>query len=91
MKIVINRCYGGFSVSDEVCKEMGLDYPHQAEEYRTDPKLIELVETLGEKANGSYARLQVVEIPDEATDYYIEDYDGVNTIIYVLDGKLHFA
>ena len=47
--------------------------------YRTDPILIEVVEELGEKANGRFADLQVVEIPD-GMEYTIDDYDGVETL-----------
>lgn len=47
--------------------------------YRTDPTLIEVVEKLGEKANGNFADLQVVEIPDGMI-YDIDDYDGVETL-----------
>lgn len=46
---------------------------------RTDPILVEAVETLGKEANGSYAKLKVVEIPDDI-EYYINDYDGVETV-----------
>ena len=46
---------------------------------RTAPELIKCVETLGEKANGKYARLVIVEIPDNV-QWEIEDYDGVETV-----------
>lgn len=83
MKIVINKAYGGFTfpteykkLSEEFCFEF-------QEELRTDPELIELVE------NGcSNPDLAVVEIPDEATDWELNDYDGWETITYVVDGKL---
>ncbi len=32
---------------------------------RSDPLLIQVVETLKEKANGKYAKLKIVEIPDD--------------------------
>ena len=84
MKIVINRCFGGFSVSEEAYKYMGLEwdgygYLSNGEMERNDPKLVECVETLGEKANGSHASLEVVEIPDDV-DWYIHDYDGQESI-----------
>lgn len=42
---------------------------------RNDPILIEVIEELGDKANGMCANLTVVEIPDDV-DYIIEEYDG---------------
>jgi len=44
-------------------------------ENRADPKLIQVVEELGDKANGSCAKLEIVEIPD-GVDWQIEEYDG---------------
>ncbi len=42
---------------------------------RSDKDLIEVVEMLGEKANGSHAELKIVEIPDDVK-WQIEEYDG---------------
>lgn len=93
MKVVINRCYGGFGLSDEcaialgaVLKQLG-DYFYQefpngkwAQDYRTDPKLIRLMETKGsEWCSGSFAELKVVEVPDDV-EWEIRDYDGMETI-----------
>lgn len=84
MKVVVNRCYGGFSLSKEAYKFLGLewdDYGFAYSDYadRTNAKLIECVETLGDKANGRYSRLEVVEIPDEV-EWEIDYYDGYETI-----------
>ena len=46
---------------------------------RNDPVLIKVVEALGEKANGTFAELKIVEIPD-GTDWEIDEYDGSETI-----------
>lgn len=93
MKVVINRCYGGFELSNEcaitlgaVLKQFG-DYFYQefpngkcAQDYRTDPKLIHLMETKGsEWCSGSFACLKVVEVPDDIK-WEIHDYDGMETI-----------
>lgn len=42
---------------------------------RDDPALVGTVEALGKLANGSYAELSVVEIPDDV-EWQIEEYDG---------------
>ena len=47
--------------------------------YRTDPILVEVVEELRGKANGNFADLVVVEIPDGMM-YDIDDYDGIETL-----------
>jgi hypothetical protein len=47
---------------------------------RDNPELIEVVKTLGTKANGDSASLKIVEIPDDAKDWYIDEYDGKEVI-----------
>lgn len=132
MKVVVNKCYGGFGLSDKACemvmKRKGLGcfrykqtkYKHRdgAEEYircetfndsdiftyyqtedlgekvnrlsnetfwycgnldRDDTDLIAVVEELGKEANGRFAELKVVEIPDDI-DWEIDNYDGIETI-----------
>jgi hypothetical protein len=133
MKVVINRCYGGFGLSHEavmryfeikgitVYPEQGKDYwkfwtywtvkpedrveskegedfckmpieeraaynkahseqtIYEREIERHDPALVQAVEELGDKANGRYAELAVVEIPDDV-QYQIEEYDGMEHI-----------
>jgi hypothetical protein len=46
---------------------------------RTDPALVQAVEELGDAANGDYAKLNVVEIPD-GVDYEISEYNGVERV-----------
>lgn len=133
MKVVINNCFGGFSLSalatKEVFKRKGIDCyifldetrrdsqgklkmfftPCSIEEAdsgskffsafrvpdpdnrkddewddiylsgrdipRNDPDLIAVIEELGEKADGSYAKLGIVEIPDDV-EWEISEYDG---------------
>ena len=135
MKVVINKCYGGFGLSHEavmryfeikgitVYPEQGRSLgdwkfwtywtvkpedriePKEGEEFyklsmedrraynkahseqtvyereieRHDPALVQAVEELGVKANGSHAELSVVEIPD-GVDYIVEEYDGMEHI-----------
>lgn len=93
MQMVINCCFGGFSLSEKAVEMLGAESPYEynEESRRSDPKLIEVVETLGGDADGDCANLYVVDIPDDATDFLINDYDGYETVYYVLDGKIHRA
>ena len=125
MKIVINRCYGGFGLSVEARKRLiasgsslikkmaiaeycgdstlvrtmsdaGDGFTTDAlslalykdgfafvddvrREDRNAPDLVSLVEELGSLANGRYAELGVVEIPD-GVEWEISEYDGVETV-----------
>lgn len=89
MKMVINKCYGGFGISREYLDKFGIECDYDIE--RDDPRLVEAVETDAEAVADRYARLVVVEIPDEATDWELDEYDGAESIIAVVDGKLvHF-
>jgi hypothetical protein len=131
-KVVINDCYGGFSLSPkallwlyakgmtciacDVEKYYGKNYPIRANEDlqkwreylsgnvepsyfvtifspdekfvldrygikdRSDPLLIECIETLGSKdVSGQCAKLKIIEIPDDI-EYTIEEYDGIEHI-----------
>ena len=91
MKLVINSCFGGFSLSQTACAMLGVDEWEGRNLLRNDARLIKIVEQLGEDANGMCAKLEIVEIPDTATDYHVEEYDGLETVIYVVDGKLHWS
>lgn len=83
MKIVINKCFGGFGLSQEAYEYLGLEWDgfgFADEIKRNDPKLVECVETLGERADGRFANLVVVEIPDDV-EWEIDQYDGLETIV----------
>ena len=50
--------------------------------FRTDPTMIQVVEELGDKANGRFAELKVIEIP-AGVAYTIEEYGGMEHIVEV--------
>jgi hypothetical protein len=144
MKIVINRCYGGFGLSkkaiarlaelngqkayfftggiggrprievsvddDKECFVCAYNTPTPSEspspeewhrmsydqkrvhnaktdterldsrpENRADPKLVKVVEELGDEANGFCAKLKIIEIPD-GVDWEIDEYDGMEKV-----------
>jgi len=79
-RIVINRRYGGFSLSERAVEWMGdrgVDNPRDLT--RDDPQLVECVETLGEEAGGRFATLQVVEIPEDV-EWEVMEYDGMEWV-----------
>lgn len=51
-------------------------------EVRTDKDLIEVIETLGDKADGFCAKLSITEIPDNI-QWEINEYDGMEHIAEV--------
>jgi hypothetical protein len=80
-KIVINRCWGGYSLSEDAYRELGLEWHGYGfcDLPRDDPKLVATVEKLGTAANGRHAELSVVEIPDDV-EWEIHNYDGMETV-----------
>lgn len=62
------KSYGG-SFDDHFCSDIPRD----------DPQLIEVVEDMGDAANGMCARLDVTEIPADVS-WQIEEYDGLEWI-----------
>lgn len=92
MTFILNKCYGGWSISDFAMEQLGLDSNYPDMDEVDEKKLAELINTYGsEKCSGHSAKLKVVEIPDNTTDWDIEDYDGVERIVYVVNGKLNYA
>lgn len=112
-KVVINRCYGGFSLSraavHAIAARKGItlyttdtdrawwtvppekrpqderkawtrEFMFFADDIdRTDPDLVAVVEELGDKADGTYAKLKVVEVPDDVS-WSITEYDGSESV-----------
>lgn len=85
MKIVINKHYGGFSLSakaeKEYCERKGInpvDFNHW-EVSRNDPILIDIVEKMGKEAGTKFSELKIVNIPDDV-DWIIEEYDGMEWV-----------
>lgn len=90
MKVVVNDSWGGFGISNFALEKLGIKTPFKVE--RTDERLISLIEEFGsEKISDDFADLQIVEIPDDATDWRIENYDGCETVWYVQNGKMFCA
>ena len=91
-RILINRKYGGFSLSVEaknMYKELTKDIPRPEYWYidsdvrRDDPALLQVVETLGLQAcAGTFAELAIIEIPDDVPHdgWIIQDYDGIEWV-----------
>jgi hypothetical protein len=86
MRVVINRCFGGFDLSDEgLALYNRLAHKRNSIAYdipRDDPHLIEVVEILGDKASNEYSNLRIVEFPDDV-QYTIQEYDGCEWVAEV--------
>ena len=85
MKIVINRSFGGFSLTDSALDEYKnrknitdpnfyyYDIPREC------PVLVAMVEEQGTAINGDFSDLKIVEIPDDV-NWFIEQYDGLEHV-----------
>lgn len=94
-KVVINTCYGGFGLSDfavKMMEERGYKVNHYAfgsylnsDIARHNEDLLEVVEILGEDANGMCAELTIVEF--DGNVYRIDEYDGLESVVTPEDQK----
>jgi hypothetical protein len=85
LKIVINTCHGGFSLSEKAqklfCQYSMIEWKDWQEDWsyydieRNNQYLVRVVEELGDDVNGRFAELKVVDIPDEV-EWQLEEYDG---------------
>ena len=84
MKFAINTCYGGYGLKNEYAEYEGME--------RNDPRLIAKIEEIGAEAiSDEYAEITLVYVPDEATDWELDEYDGYEALRYVLNGKIQYA
>ena len=94
MKILVNKCFGGFGLSKAVYDEIGVEwdgYGYITNEdlgidasdynaYRSDERLVAAVEKIGEKeSSGELACVVIVDVPD-GIEWEIEDYDGQESV-----------
>lgn len=91
MYVLINRSWGGFRFSDEFCEKY--DIPRCIDtESRADVNIIKNVCEFGfDKSSSEFSKIRVAKIPDNTTDFDIYDYDGMEKVIYVVDGKLNYT
>ncbi|MDH3376443.1 MAG: hypothetical protein OEQ39_05680 [Gammaproteobacteria bacterium] len=93
MKLVINRCFGGFGLSAKALeclvekksetvsfiKNYGWIYEDEFK-YRSHPDLINIVKNMGAEANGAHAELEIIEVPDDVECIELHDYDGMESV-----------
>ncbi len=116
MKVVINRCWGGFGLSQKAlhalyhqkcdsirrkteedarseCPDIfdslakmsygpligGYVYFGGGDMDRDDPALVRVIEDMGKAADGLFAELKIVVIPNDLS-WSIDDYDGMETV-----------
>lgn len=86
MKLVLNKddCRFGYGVANEF-RNFIRSFTNY--ENRTNSELVAFVEAHSDKCGN----LVIVEIPDTATDWDINDQDGWELVIYVVDGKIYYA
>ena len=87
MKFVLNKCFGGPSLSSAAMEILGRSEQWFAD---NDEEVIQLIEEHGsEFCSGRFSKLIVVEIPEDATDWEFTEYDGIEGITYVQGGRLY--
>lgn len=83
MELVVYAIHFGYSVPDEVMEALGIEDQYNGSvEVRSSKAFVDYVKNNGSDVYG------IVEIPKEATDWRIFEYDGAESVICVLNGKM---
>lgn len=80
MTIALYKHYGSFSIPEPVAAKRGIGIYDDID--RSDALLVDYVRTHA-------TDLTLVTIPDDATDWELNEYDGYESVTYVRDGKLY--
>lgn len=87
MKVVLNRNWGGFTLGTQFVNYYNLEDEWDFDKLsRHDPSLVDWVE----KHPEDNPNLRVIEVPNDVTDWQIHNYDGIESVIAVIDGKIHW-
>ena len=84
-KVVINRCYGGFGLSEAALSEYKRRAGVTDENWwvydieRDSEHLVALVEEMGQDVNNKFSKLHIVDVPDDVL-WEIDDYDGMEWV-----------
>lgn len=84
MLLVINSAFGGFEVPEHIAKKIGCSTSDNTREIRTNPELIAWVKEQPEETR----ELDIAEIPDDATDWMMIEYDGSETVYACVNGHI---
>ena len=85
MKVVINRCFGGFGLTNAALEEYKARKGITDENFwyydspRDCPVLVAMVKEQGDAINGQFSDLKIVEIPD-GISWCVEEYDGLEHV-----------
>ena len=98
IEVMINECYGGFSVSNSAINEYRKRCPEKEavcnyDVDRDDAVMIQIFKEMGERANGKHAQIKLQQIPARyARHYSIGEYDGLeHVVIHYNAYKIHAA
>jgi hypothetical protein len=86
--ILFNKCYGGFSFSEQFALELGerigeaIGHAYKHHRYRDHPEAVKLFEEKGSKwSSGDCSTLDIEYIPIFMKEYYtISEYDGQESV-----------
>lgn len=87
MIVLANKTYGGYVHTAECVEHFGMKSPYDriGTEDRTDPELIEFYR------NHERGDIGFCYVPEYATDWDLMEDDGLEWVIFVLHGKLHYS
>lgn len=94
MEVIINVSPGWFGFSEEFLER----YPefktfnYENKHERINPDLIKAIKNFGiYQAEDTFSDLRIVKLPNDISDFSIEDCDGYEWIVYAQNGRIHHA
>lgn len=82
IEAVVHCTWGVFMLPSHLEKKFGWN---DGVSVRTAPEVVEFFKKV------RFEEYKIVRFPAEATDTLLVDYDGCETLYYVLNGKIHIA
>ena len=83
LEVVLHKSHKGFILPDEFCVKYNRDKYDDVDS--DDPEFVKFLK----EHDGQFDDWKLLKIPGDVTDWFVDEYDGWECIIYCINGHIY--